>query len=222
MTVFDWPAKAAFGRTVPKNAIYEHAHVKTSLKELFVSQVERIVWDYKLAPETINTPASDAVPEIQVFGLTIRGENLKDDLLRCIDKAIPFPLLFELRRQGQVSYTAAYKRPSEADSGAWVVSGYFTSGWLPDDSPRTPLPFALNLESLYAALLAPLLPYPARAGESLAAHVARVEEIQSLQRQTAKLEAALRKEKQFNRKITVNRDLRTLQEQIARLVTVKD
>ena len=58
--LFDWPSKATFGRIVSKNAIYEHIHVKTSLKELFVSQVERIAWDYKLAPETINISASRA------------------------------------------------------------------------------------------------------------------------------------------------------------------
>jgi hypothetical protein len=29
----------------------------TRLKDLFVEQVEQIVWQYKLAPETINLPA---------------------------------------------------------------------------------------------------------------------------------------------------------------------
>jgi hypothetical protein len=131
-----------------------------------------VVWEYKLAPETINIPASDTVPEIQIFGVTLKDDSLKDDLLLCIDRAIPCPLFFELRCRGQVGYTAAYKRPSEADSDAWVVSGYFTSGWLPEDSPRTPVPVVLNLENLYAALFAPLLPLPAREGKTLAAHVA--------------------------------------------------
>jgi hypothetical protein len=98
-----------------------------------------------------------------------------------------------------------------------VVSGYFTSGRLPEDSPRTVLPLVLNFENLYTVLLAPILPYPAGAGEILAEHVARVETIQGLRRQSARLEAALRKEKQFNRKIEINRDLRTLKKGIARL-----
>ena len=45
---------AAFGRILPKNKIYEHAHPSTALKELFVRQVDQIVWKYKLAHETIN------------------------------------------------------------------------------------------------------------------------------------------------------------------------
>ena len=100
-----------------------------------------------------------------------------------------------------------------------MVNGYFTSDWLPEDSPRTPLPLALNLESLYAALLAPLLPCPAKAEGG---GVARVEKIQSLQRQVVKLEASMRKEKQFNRKVALNQDLRTLQEQITLLSTSQD
>jgi hypothetical protein len=44
-------------RTLPKNKIYEHSGANTRLKDLFVKQVEQIVWRYKLAPETINLAA---------------------------------------------------------------------------------------------------------------------------------------------------------------------
>lgn len=40
---------------------------------------------------------------------------LKNDVLRCIDQAIPFPLLSELRKPGPVKAVAAYKRHSEAE-----------------------------------------------------------------------------------------------------------
>lgn len=62
-----YPKQAVFGRTLPKNKIYEHSGANTRLKDLFVEQVEQIVWQYKLAPETINLPARPGVPELQVF-----------------------------------------------------------------------------------------------------------------------------------------------------------
>jgi hypothetical protein len=144
---------------VPKNAIYDHIRVSGALKELFIRQVDRIVWEYKLAPETTNIPATEAVPEIQVFSVTLKGEALKTDVLWCIDQAIPFPLLFELRKQGQARMIAAYKRPSEADGNKWVVGSYFASDWLTTDAetPRVSLPVSLNMEALYAALLASLI-----------------------------------------------------------------
>ena len=49
---FDYPKGAAFGRVVPKNKIYEHAGASAALKDLFITQVDQIVWRFKLAPET--------------------------------------------------------------------------------------------------------------------------------------------------------------------------
>jgi hypothetical protein len=70
------------------------------LKDLFVEQVEQIVWRYKLAPETINLPAKPGVPEIQVFAIQLKTPELHRDVLRCIDGAVQFPIIFELT-QGQ-------------------------------------------------------------------------------------------------------------------------
>ena len=100
--LFEYPAKAAFGRTVPKNKIYEHGSPTTALKEYFVRQVEQIVWQYKLAPETINMKATIAVPEIQVFTIVLKDGELKPEVLRCIDQAIPFPILFELHFEDRI------------------------------------------------------------------------------------------------------------------------
>jgi hypothetical protein len=52
--LFAYPKQAEFGRPLPKNKIYERSGANTRLKDLFVEQVEQIVWRYKLAPETIN------------------------------------------------------------------------------------------------------------------------------------------------------------------------
>ena len=55
---FDYPKAAAFGRVVPKNKIYEHGGANTALKDLFVREVDQIVWRFKLAPETNNLHAT--------------------------------------------------------------------------------------------------------------------------------------------------------------------
>ena len=68
----NYPKQAAFGRTLPKNKIYEHSGANTRLKDLFVEQVEQIVWQYKLAPETINLPAKPGVPELQIFSIQLK------------------------------------------------------------------------------------------------------------------------------------------------------
>jgi hypothetical protein len=211
-TLYQYPESAKFGRVLPKSKIYEHASPSAAVKQLFVRQVEQIVWQYKLAPETINLRPSRAVPEIQIFSITLKGDELKPEVLRCIDLAIPFPIIFELRFDGKVKPVAAFKRPSEADAGKWVISEYLDCDWVPGDTPRKPLPMVFNLEALYGQLLMPLMPYPERPDEDLPIRVERMERIRLKQRELERCEARLRKEKQFNRKVAINAELRGLKQ----------
>lgn len=215
--LISYPAKAAFGRTLPKNKIYEHSGANTRLKNLFVEQVEQIVWQYKLAPETINLPAKPGVPEIQVFAVNLKTPELDHDVLRCIDGAVQFPILFELTHSNQIQVVASYKRPNESDASKWVVGDYFFSGWLDAGAERVPMPVALDLGGLYEQLLQRLIPLPARPQESLVEQVARMGQVRAKQREVEKEAAKLAKEKQFNRKVEINAHLRKLKNELEQL-----
>lgn len=213
-----YPAQAAFGRTLPKSKLYTHSHAGTRLKNLFVQQVEQIVWQFKLAPETINLPARPAVPEIQVFGIQLKTLELHFDVLRAIDQAVQFPIIFELAHAGRTRVVACYKRadkrPSESDASSWVLSDYFATGWLAENAERCALPVALHLGSLYEHLLRALLPLPARPHETLAEQVARLDALAAKQREADKTATRLEQERQFNRKVAINADLRRLQNEL--------
>lgn len=213
---FDYPNAAAFGRVVPKNRIYEHAGVGTALRDLFVTQVDQIVWKYKLASETTNLAATKSVSEIQVFGISLRTGKIDEEVLRAIDRAIPFPLIFELSWSGKRKAVAAFKRPSDADSTKWVVSAYFSTDWTPDDAPRRPLPVVLSLGGLYDALLTALMPNVAvkeeHAFEDIQTRVARLEAIRAKAREVERIKDRLAREKQFNKRVAINAELRAAKE----------
>ena len=205
-----YPKQAAFGRVLLKNKIYEHSGANTRLKDLFVKQVEQIVWQYKLALETLHLPARHGVPEIQIFIIQLKTAELHVDVLRCIDGAVPFPIVFELTFDGRTQVTAAYIHPNEADAGRWVLLDDFAADWLPMDSERTAMHVTLHLSGLYEQLLHRLIPLSAGLQETLAELVARVEQAQAKQRELDKTTARLAKEKQFNRKVEINAELRKL------------
>jgi hypothetical protein len=98
-----------------------------------------------------------------------------------------------------------------------VRGDYFETPWLPSDTPRTSLPVVLALDGLYAYLLNSLMPFPARSVEGLKARVERMELIRSKQRELGNCAARLRKEKQFNRKVAINAELRTVKQELANL-----
>lgn len=216
--LFLYPKQAEFNGVLPKNKIYSYAKPSRSIRDRFVDEVDQIVWKYKLAPETINLPARPGVPEIQVFTVSLRTGELSESILRTIDKAIPFPILFELSHGHKIRSVIAYKRPSDADSAKWVVDAYFETPWLPAGTAREVLPVALDLAGLYEQLLRRHMTVPARPGESLKTHVERINTIRNKQSECCKLETRVQQEQQFNRKVELNHQLRSLKNEINSLL----
>lgn len=215
--MFAYPKQAEFNRVVPKTKIYAHAKVSKRLKELFPKQVGEIVWKYKLSPETINLPARNGINEIQVFDIALRTPELDPDILQAIDKAIPFPLVFELTYDGQVRFAASYKRPSDADPSKWVIEATFETGLQPVEAERPPLPMALDLAGLHEHIVRRHIPLSPRPGEGLAEHVARFNQLAAKRNVQQRLEARLAQEKQFNRKVELNAALRKLSQEVQTL-----
>ena len=187
------------------------------MKKLFADEIEKITWAYKLSSATINLPASDGVQEIQVFAITLKTDTLSHEVLQTIDKAIPSPILFMLSYNGKCRYVAAYKRPSEADKSKWVVSSYFETDWMSDPQEKSELPVVLNMAALYHSLLKAIIPLPFRKGEALDGVVLRVDQLQIKEREANKLESRMKKEKQFNRRVELNRSLNELKQEIENL-----
>lgn len=212
-----YPPQTALKRVIPKTRLYDGAGAGTALRERFVREVDQITWAHKLAPETLNLPATAAVPEIQVIRLTLKSEALHDDILRAIDRAIPFPLIFELSGQGRVQVAAAYKRPSEAERGKWVLSDPLRGDWVAQDAPRATLPVAVNLGRLYDRMLSALIPVEAAPGEDMETRLARLAAIRAKEREITQLQARLKRESQFNIKVTLHGQLAEAQAQFDHL-----
>lgn len=220
--LFAYPKSAAFGRVLPKTKIYEHAGAKSALKDLFVQQVDQIIWTHKLAPETVNLNPTKTVTELQIFEIRLKTSKLDEAVLRAIDKAIPFPLIFELTHEGRTKVVAAFKRPSEADNAKWVVSDYFSTGWMDGPTPRAPLPVVLDLAALYDKILTALMPAAApkteeQTGEGIKDRVERLEAITAKTREIDRIKTRLAREKQFNKRVAINAELRAANQELAEL-----
>jgi Domain of unknown function (DUF4391) len=220
--MFDYRPSTRFAKAVPKTRIHAAASSNKRIRELFTTQVSEILWAHKLSPETLHLPARHGITEIQVFSLHLKSEVLDPAILRTLDKAIPFPLLYEIHHADRIRFAASYKRPSDADAAKWVIEGSFLLDWQPADLPRLPLPVALDLSALHDQIIRQHLPLPARPNESLRDHIARVQTIESKQREASQLETRLQREKQFNRKVELNQQLRTLAEELRRLAGDRD
>lgn len=215
--MYAYPLQAAVDRPISKAKIYSHAKPSKRVRELFVSQVADIRWKFKLSPETINLPANRGIQELQIIEVVLKAPELDLGVIHAIEKAIPFPIFLQLVHEDVVRYCASFKRPSESDASKWVIDAVFQADWQPRNGERPPLPIALDLYSLYEQMLRMHIPLQPRTGETLAAHIARFNQVQTGKKRHSQLQTKLALERQFNRKVELNAQLRELTEQLTEL-----
>lgn len=218
--IFTFPSNALVNRNIPKTKFYEHASISRSVKDAFVSQIQQITWAYKLSPETTNLAAVKGLFEIQVFNIQLKTPDLDNGVLLSIDKSIPHPIFYQLFFEDKIRVAMAYKRMNESDETKWLIEQYVSSAWLPLDEAerlKTPLPISLNLGGLYEQLLKALMPIAANEGESIKAQTERLSQITQKQKEITQLQSKMRNEKQFNRKVEMNNQLKLLETELSEL-----
>ena len=210
-----WPAAAEFGSRVPEGKFFDHPAFTPAVREKFASEVQCVTWCYKLAEATLDLRGTAEVPEVQVLRVDARDADVSKQVLTAIDKAIPFPIVFEIARspgeRREVRMTAAHKR---LEARTAKISRYFTT----DDAPRRPLPEAATLPCLYAAILESLAQVKIRPGEDVSEITARLKKAGRLEREIAMLERKAGREKQFNRKVELYRTIRSKRQELAEFI----
>lgn len=215
--MYQFPKQAEFNRALPKSKIYAFAKPTRGVKDRIVAGIQDIVWKYKLAPETVNLPARHGIQEIQVFEVALKTEELAEEVLHTIDRAIRSPIFYKVTFGGRVRFSAAYKRPNDSDGSKNVIDACFTTDWGPADQSYPALPMVLDLAALYEEMLCRVIPLSRRPDESLSGLVGRAMQLRTKERECRDLETRLRKECQFNRKVEINAAIRAAKTQLKQL-----
>lgn len=223
MKLYKFPPQAKVDRLIPKNKFYEQGKANTKIEQLFVDQVENIRWAYKLASSTIHLQDQEDLKEIQIFRVKSRVKDLDVSILSFIDKLILTPIIFEVVYQDKVKVVATYKRLNQADKTKAVIGQYYASDWL-EDNDRIELPLYLKLVDLYEHFIAQILPITSNENSgnddesvSIEIKLRKAQQLESLQKQLDKLKSKLRTEKQFNRKVEINKKINLLSDGINNL-----
>lgn len=210
------PKTTEFNKRIPKQKFYENMDISPALKKIFVEQVRIIYWKNKIAVSTTNLAAGTDVTELEVFEVRLNSPVLDDSLLRQIDKEIPYHILFLLEYQGKYQAWIGYKEAAASGNKAFKVNGYYHTEWLVKDELPLKLK-GLNVDAVYENFVRQIAGDKLKteaAGESLKESVARDEQKQALQKQIATLQAKIRKEKQLNKQMQMNNELKKLKKEL--------
>ena len=211
--MFGFPVSTEFNKRIPKQKFYENIEVSLVVKRIFVEQIRIIYWRNKLAAATLNLAAGDAVTEIEVFEVKLNVPQLDEAVLRQIDKAIPYHILFVLTYEGKAQAWIGYKEASAG--GTFKVSRYYHTDLAAEEELKLTVD-GLNMDAVYESLVRQIAGecLQAAPNESLKESVARDEERRRLEKQIAALENAMHKEKQLNRKMELNAELKKLRKEL--------
>ena len=210
------PKTTEFNKRIPKQKFYANMDISPVLKKVFVEQVKIIYWRNKIAASTTNLAAGSHVRELEVFEVRLNSSVLDDSLLRQIDKEIPYHILFLLEYDGKYQAWIGYKEAASSGNKAFKVNGYYHTEWLVEDELPLKLE-GLSVDAVYENFIRQIAGDKLKtesAGESLKESVARDEQKQQLQKQITTLQAKIRKEKQLNKQMQMNTELKKLKKEL--------
>lgn len=195
------PKSTEFNRRIPKQKFYENLDVSHALKRIFVEQVKTIYWKNKIATSTTNLTEGSNVTEIEILEIKLNNAELSEQLLRQIDKEIPYHILFLLSKDDKYQVWIGYKEASTGNN-AFKVNSYYHTDWYAENELQVKLE-GLNLDAVYENFVRQIAGDKlsvANTIESLKDSVEREELRRRLENQIAKLEKQARSEVQPNKK----------------------
>lgn len=170
----------------------------------------------KIAASTTNLAAGSEVTELEVFEIRLNSPVLDDGLLRQIDREIPYHILFLLEYEGKYQARIGYKEAAASGSKAFKVNGYYYTEWFVED--ELPLKMeGLNIDVVYENFVRQIAGdklSTEKTGESLKESVEREEQRQTVQKQIEALKAKIKKEKQLNKQMEMNNELKKLKREL--------
>lgn len=209
------PKSTEFNRRIPKQKFYENLTVSPSLKRVFVDQIKVIFWRNKIATTTMNLAAGETVTEIEIFEVKLTEPKLDESVLRQIDKEIPYHIVFLLECDGRYQAWTAYKEAAASGNNVFKVGTYYHTEWL--EESELPLKVEdLNIDKVYENFVRQIAGdvLQAEKQESLKESVNRDNRRQELQKQITALQQRIRKEKQFNKQMQLNTELKKLKKEL--------
>ncbi len=211
------PKSTEFNKRIPKQKFYENIEISPTLKRTFVEQIKIIYWRNKIAPSTVNLAQGETVTEIEVFEIKLTDQLQPEPVLRQIDRAIPYHIVFLLEYEGRYQAWTAYKEAS-AGVNAFKVHSYYHTDWMTEEALPLKLD-GLNIDKVYENFVRQIggEALTADSDETLQQSVERDMHRQDLQKQIAVLQVKVRKEKQLNKQVQLNAELKKLKKELEEL-----
>lgn len=213
------PESTAVNRRIPKQKFYDNAQLSPDVKRAFVDQLKKIIWKNKLSPATINLQPSEGIEELEVFEIQLNTSTIDEAILRTIDKSIPYHILYALEYEGKYQIWIPYKEKST--NGNYKTDLYYHTDWQNEDDQKLTIN-GLTMRELYEGFVKQIAidaieKDDNQTSSNLKDSIVRSKKKKDLEKKIARLQAQVRKEKQFNKQVEINSKLKKLKKEYEQL-----
>lgn len=214
--MFGLPEKTYFGKLVPKNKFYDKLAIDKKLERSFIDQIASIRWVHKLSADLLNVEKGSITEEVEVFLIKLKTSELDLNVLRQMDRQLHYHLIFILEHEDWYQLWTSYKE--ESVSTAFKVGNYYHTDWVTEETFSLRID-GLNMDTVYENLVRQIADdtLVQENSESLKETVERQAAREKLEKDIEKLRGKIRKEKQFNRQVELNKQLKALLKQLEEL-----
>lgn len=215
--MLNFPKSTEFDKRIPKQKFYENMNITANLKRIFVEQIKGISWTNKIAASTINVADGQEVHEVEVFEIALTDNNLDEAVLLQIDREIPYHIVYVLSYDGKYQAWIGYKEKSISGNNAFKVSTYYHTDWLSKDKLQDTLKIVgITLDSVYENFVKQVAGDRLQSdnSEDLKVLVEKDNRRKEIEKQISVLRAKIRKEKQLNRQMEMNEEVKRLKREV--------
>ena len=202
--MYGLPTSTEVKKQLPKKAIYAKFNMPTSQREHFDADIARIDIVAMLSPRTIPALAEgEEVKEIYVLAVQMKRKDYDTKNIALLNKLIPHKMVFALHYEEEVQFAIYHTK-------------LITSEWQTSEEASLPLS-GLNLDAVWENIVTNIGQIKISDGNTLAEQIKVEDGRVKLKAQIASLTQKLNKEKQFNRQMEINSEIKLLKKKLLNL-----
>lgn len=189
--MIELPKECIVDKFIPKKIFYEKVSLSSNLKKEFIDKVDKIYWKYKISEDTLNIAKTENVEEIEIFELTLKEKVNCQNIIKVITKNIPYIILFEICYNDEVQYAIKYN--DDIYFTNWNEKIFFNFN-------------GIDLNIVYENIIRSITNISEQ-NNNIDEKLEKGKKLKEVQKEIERLEIKMKVEKQFNKKVELNKQI---------------
>lgn len=195
--MIELPKECIVDKFVPKKIFYEKVNLSSNLKQEFVDKIDKIYWKYKISEDTLNISKTENVEEIEIFELILKEKVNCQNIIKVITRNIPYIILFEICYNDEVQY--AIKRNDDIYFTNWNEKINFNFN-------------GIDLNVVYENIIRNITNISEQSN-NIDEELKKCKKLKRIQKEIERIGNKMKAEKQFNKKVELNKSILELKKQ---------